>query len=36
MRAMCEKVIPNTNSSWRYFKYTLDYIPFKTLRFALL
>ncbi|MFK3865382.1 AraC family transcriptional regulator [Pseudoalteromonas rhizosphaerae] len=28
MRAMCEKVIPNTNSSWRYCKYTLDYIPF--------
>ncbi|RZF91866.1 AraC family transcriptional regulator [Pseudoalteromonas sp. N1230-9] len=28
MRAMCEKVIPNTNSSWRYCKYQLDYIPF--------
>ena len=28
MRAMCEKVIPNSNSSWRYFKYTLDFIPF--------
>ncbi|MDP2634948.1 MULTISPECIES: AraC family transcriptional regulator [unclassified Pseudoalteromonas] len=28
MRAMCEKVIPNNNSSWRYCKYTLDYIPF--------
>lgn len=28
MRAMCEKVIPNTNSSWRYCKYTLDFIPF--------
>ena len=28
MRAMCEKVIPNSNSSWRYCKYTLDFIPF--------
>ena len=28
MRAMCEKVIPNTNSSWRYCKYRLDFIPF--------
>ncbi|KPH63751.1 AraC family transcriptional regulator [Pseudoalteromonas porphyrae] len=28
MRAMCEKVIPSNNSSWRYCKYSLDYIPF--------
>lgn len=28
MRAMCEKVIPSSNSSWRYCKYSLDYIPF--------